>query len=322
MQETSCHLVKSQNTSSVTIYNINIIATVMTNFTAIQIVNTQDDSKIINVKVKFNSFICATFNNYPVQISGLTAHYSNGIFKRSKLTITNFYYNNTYNSCANHFHCAVAVLFFQSNVCIKEQIFRHNLMFHIQNSVFSNLRNSSVLYYYGEADGECDVEFSRTVVIENSTFSNNSADPQSKMFYIILKSLPRNEKVVQRKLYSVIIFHKCIFTRNTNMEAIIYLRPPTTEATVAYIMINNSTFYENKNVNFIKVKKESQTTWYVTIYFRLSFVNISSNEHNCGDNLILITNGHISIRSVVLNQNCYYENIINLQSSMGVYASV
>ena len=102
------------NSSSVTICNMKIIATVMTNFTAILIVNTQDNSKVINIKVQINSFNCTTFSSHPVQISGLVAYYSRGIYKaNSKLMITNFYYNNNYNSCENHFYCVVVLLFLQ-----------------------------------------------------------------------------------------------------------------------------------------------------------------------------------------------------------------
>ena len=101
------------NSSSVTVHDMNIIATVTTNFTAILIVNTQGDSKVINIKVKINSFHCTTFSNDPIHISGLVAYYSKGIFNaESKLTITNFYYNNTYNTaCENHYNCIVVLLF-------------------------------------------------------------------------------------------------------------------------------------------------------------------------------------------------------------------
>ena len=139
------------NSSSVTLHSMNIIVTVMTNFTAILILNTQGDSKIINIKMKTNSFDCTTYSNDPVQICGLVAYYSNGIFKaKSKLTITNLYYNNTYNTpCKNHFH-HIVVLLFLHNKC-KKGAYGNKLYLqvHIQNSIFSNLKNSSVLCYYG-----------------------------------------------------------------------------------------------------------------------------------------------------------------------------
>ena len=40
-----------------------------------------------------------------------------------------------------------------------------------------------------------------------------------------------------------------------------------------------------------------------------------SNQHHHGENLILLTNGHLHIESVFFNHNSYYENIVNLQSS-------
>ena len=156
------------NSSSVIIYNMEIIATVMTNFTAILIVNTQDDSKIINIKVTINSFNCTTFSSHPGQISGLIAYYSAGIFKSSsKLSIANFYYNNTYNSCGNHFHCVIVLILLQRNKCNKEPAAYTYLKVDIQNFVFSNFKNSSALCYYGEAnDIYSVVTCSRTVIIK------------------------------------------------------------------------------------------------------------------------------------------------------------
>ena len=311
------------NSSSVTIYNISITATIMTSFTAILSVNTQDDSKLINVKVQVISFNCTTVDSHPVQISGLVAFYSDDINKESKMTITSFYYNNSYTSCANHFHCVVVLLFLENIDCKEKDNFVLNPAVLIENSVFSNLKNSSVLCYYGEADRDrqYDGERERIVTINDCRFFNNTGHPQLKMFYIVLKSLSVVTKfffttrLEQKRLYSYFTFKNCIFTRNTNMEATIYVRPSTTEAIVSNTKMVDVLFYQNKNTNFIKVTKESQSIWYVTTYFWLQCVNISSNEHNYGDNLILITSGNLLFISVIFNQNRYYENVINLQSS-------
>ena len=199
------------NSSSITICNMKIIATVMTNFTAILIVNTQDDSKVINIKVQINSFNCTTFSSHPVQISGLVAYYSGGIYKtNSKLMITNFYYyNNTYNSCGNHFYCIVVLLFLQNNTCIANT--DDSLEVLIQNSVFRNFKNSSVLCYYGEADRHTVAACRRRVIIENSTFFNNTGHSQLNMFHIVLDSLsPYNNLLLnmckQKSLHNTIQF--------------------------------------------------------------------------------------------------------------------
>ena len=316
------------NSSSVTIHDMNIIATIITNFTAILIVNTQGDSKIINIKVKTSSFHCTTFSSDPIQISGLVAYYSDGIFNtESTLTITNFCYNNTYNTaCENHFNCIVVLLFLYNTCNNKKHTFRYhselllNLQVHIQNSTFSDLKNSSVLCYYGQYDHIYSCR--RTVMITNSTFSNNIGHPQLNMFYIVLSnrlaSFSQIMSIRKHKgLQNDIKFSNCIFTRNINMEAIIYIRPPTTYLIIGNIAISRSTFHKNINTSFIKVRKESWNIFYITTYLTLYAVNVSCNEHDDGDNLILITNGRMLFyESIFLNHNKYYENIISLHSSM------
>ena len=106
------------------------------------------------------------------------------------------------------------------------------------------------------------------------------------------------------------------------METIIYVRPPTMHMISGYITISRSTFHKNINTSFIKVGnlKESWNIFYITIYLTLIAVNVSCNEHDEGDNLILITNGRMLFyKSVFLKHNKYYENIISLRSSMLVF---
>ena len=81
------------NSSSVNIIDTDTIATVMASFTAILIVNIQDVSKIINIKVqiKLNAASCTTYN-YPIRTSGIVVYFSDGIAKESKLILGNFYY--------------------------------------------------------------------------------------------------------------------------------------------------------------------------------------------------------------------------------------
>ena len=311
------------NSSSVTVHDMNIIATVMTNFTAILIVNTQGDSKVINIKVKINSFNCTTFSSDPVQINGLVAYYSDSIFNTdSKLAIINFYHNNTNDICGNHFHCIIALLFLYDECNNKKNAYI--LQVYIKNSIFSNLKNSSILCYYGKDNYVHSCK--RTVMITNSTFSNNTGHPQLNMFYIVLNSSSSFSDIYlmntheHRTLQNNIKFSNCIFTRNINMEAIIYIRPPITNAIIGYILIIRSTFHKNINTSFIKVRKQSWNIFYITTYLTLIAVNVSYNEHEDGDSLILITNGRILfVKSVLILQNSYYENIINLQSSMLVF---
>ena len=178
-----------RNCSSVNIIDTDTIATVMTSFTAILIVNIQDESKIINIKVQINAVSC-TIYNYTVRISGIVVYFSDGIAKESKLILGNFYYynSNSYESCRNHFHCIINLIFLENDrECQK---FPLNLKIFIRDSVFSSLKNSSIICYYGEAHIDKHYNFVRnmSVIIENSTISNNIGHHNLSMFYIALKS--------------------------------------------------------------------------------------------------------------------------------------
>ena len=306
------------NSSSVTISDMDVIATVMTSFTAILVVNIQNTSKISNIKVYISSFNCIKYNK-PVRISGILVYYSDDIIKESNLTILNFYYNNIYASCSNHIHCVVTLLFLEEDNRFSKKI-------RIENSVFNNLKTSSILCYYGETyhNTHYDNARYRFTVFKNSTISNNTACNQLSMFYIVLKSLSRltffffkaksNSK--EKRLKHMFIFQNCTFTNNSDMVAAIYVKPPTINSIVGLIIIDDITFHKNKNTHFITVKKEYQSLWYMTTQFRLSHVNISNNEHSDGQSLILVTSGIITLNYVYFNQNRYYRDVISLRSSL------
>ena len=184
------------SSSSVTISDMDVIATITASFTAVLIVNIHDVSKVTNTKIHINTLNCA-MNDHPIQVSGIIVYYSDGIANESKLTIENFNYNNTYQSCTNGFNCVITLLFIENDE--KSNDFALNIRVQIQNSVFNNLKNSTTLCYYGETnrDRKYDEERSRDVAIKNSTFCNNSGHHQLNMFYIVAKSfsnfsLPRD----------------------------------------------------------------------------------------------------------------------------------
>ena len=124
-----------------------------------------------------------------------------------------------------------------------------------------------------------------------------------------------NSKMLIQRYHYYVRLHNVTCIRNTNMKALIYVTPSAEIGTIGYITVMNSTFSNNKNMTFIKVEWESQTVYYKIIYIVLVYVNLFSNQHHHGDNLILLTNGHLHLQSVFFNHNGYYENIVNLQSS-------
>ena len=310
------------NSSSVIIYNMNINATINTSFIGILIVNVEGKSKIINAKVRLKTFNCSTFNNYLIEINGLRVivHFYDRISTSGSVTIDNFYYKN-YKSCENHDHlsCVIVTLFLKNDNDNAKDIFRLEVL----NSTFINLTNSSVICSYGVIKETRMFEKSSSyIIIRNSTFSDNTGNPQTNMFNIVLINLfpyvNLDFKTPTRsygRIY-IIQFRACTFTRNANMKALIYLKLPSTVLTIAYMAIIKCTISHNQNVSFIKVKQPTQITYDKVIYVLLDFINVSSNEHHYGDNFISITNGFIRVRSLLFIQNGYYDNVLNFQSSI------
>ena len=307
------------NSSSIIIYNMKINATVNTSYTAILIVNVKDVSKVIDVKVQIYTVNCTTLNNHLAEINGLKVfvYFYDKISKFGLLTIDNFFYNN-YKACENYLFCVIVTMCLQNDKNNTEDIFKLEII----NSIFSNLKNSSVLCSYGETmEGYKIKQRSyRYINIINSTFSHNTGNPNLNMLNNVLKHYERDFHFqlimpITQIYYYAIYLSDCVFTRNTNMKALISITPPNTRTKVEYIRINQTTFTNNKNVTVINVEWEFQTAYYQIIYISLSFVNVSYNEHYI-DNLISIANVFLFFNSIFFNQNGYYDNIVFLQSSM------
>ena len=308
--------------SSVIVYNMNINAIVNTSFTSILIVNVKDKSEIINVKVRLKMFYCSTYNKHLIEINGLRVivHFYDRISRFGLVTIDNFYYKH-YKSCENHDYllCIIVTLFLRNNDDDAKNSFHLKLL----NSAFSNLTNYSIICSYGVIkETSMKEKGSRRITINNSTFSDNTGNPQLNMFNIVLINLlpyiSSSFKMITQshKRHFIIQIYACTFTRNTNMKALIYVKLPSTDVTVGYMSILKCTVSRNKNVTFIKVEQPTQILYDKVIYILLAFVNVSSNKHHYGDNLISITNGYLRIISFIFIQNGYYGNVLNFQTSM------
>ena len=310
---------------TIKLYNIyiNISASIPAGHTAIHVRNVAK-SRIIDVKVQLNIIICY---RYSFTMNGLAVYYSgNGkrdiYYRRQPLVIVENFSYHSQRSCSKYSQCAIAALL----VHITD--FFH---FIIQNTVFSNLSNTSAFCYYGIADEESTKEDAtmRSVLIKNVTVCYNTGYNQVKMFQFILYSFESYNNTLYSesnnnlyingpvRLYNMLEFENCYFIANTNIDSMIYVRPSTYSNIVGYITISNSKFNDNKDVRFIKVTRESQNIPNVITHVSLASVTVSHNRHHYNSsNLILITNGRLYFSNIVFTANHYYETVIHLQSSV------
>ena len=274
-------------------------------------------TRIFNVRVKLNITICRS-----IKVNGLAVYYSSSnnkayYMRQPNVIVENFQYD-AQKSCLKISQCAIGALL----VRISE--FFH---FVIRNTIFTNLSNSSAFCYYAIADRNYEDATMRSVLIKNVTVCNSTGHKyHSRIFQIELytfdssnsreefSSLYYNGPV---RLYNMLAFEDCNFTRNANIDAMIYVRPSTDTKLEGYITVSSSTFHNNENVSFIKVTRESHNIPNVITHVTLEDVTVSCNNHHYdGNDLILITNGRLLFSNIVFTTNHNYENLIYLQSSM------
>ena len=301
--------------ASVVIKSVSISINV--GYVGVFVLNVRNISNITDLKVYFNCSVCPKLYSH---ISGLMLCYSkinntgNNSQKRDAIiNLINYHYK-TYGSCPYHFQYAITLLLFQKH---------YNVSVNIQRMAFGYLENASLLYYSGDASESNVVN---RVTFDDSVIHNNTGNDQLKMVHIVLnnyRKIVNDLSILQfNQQRSMIEFENCTFANNANMEAMVYLMPASSRIVAGYIKMRNVTFCSNSKVHFIKVKSTIEIIWQLTTHIELSNVNILSNMHTDGENLISVTNGVMYfVSSVKFINNSYYSNLVALHLSVAVVVS-
>ena len=290
--------------ATVTITSVNI--SVNPYIGGIIAMNVKNRFVIDNVKVQLE---CSNDHKFDNTIHGILLHYKNrGRKGNAKVTLQNFNYR-VNGLCIHLSRYAIKVLLLQN---------KYNVLLTINDTTFHNLNYSGALFY---SMTSCKLNAVNSIYINNSTISNNTGDGTHTMFYIKLYkpicATSIHFKIRATKKDSQLFFKNCKFVNNSNMQAMIYIMPPSTSAYAGNITIQNSQFIQNKNIHFIIVKGETENVpWELSTYILLSGINVSSNQHHGGSSLIFITNGVLYLeKKSVFMHNEYYENILMLHVS-------
>ena len=277
-------------------------------------------STILNVKVQLNTSVCLSSS---LKINGLAIYYNkNKPSTYSMQTLPNVLIKNfryTANKpCLKNLQCAIGLMLVH---------IRGLFTFVLQDTVFTNFSNSSAFCYYTIADSKTSSDEDTTekyIMIKDVTVSHNTGYGNLNMFQYALYSVesqlesPNNfYSNAPIRLYNRLMFSNCHFINNTNINAMIYVHPPSYSKVEGNITIFDSIFFDNKDVSLIKITRNSQTLPNVITHIWLVNVTMLHNEHHYnGENLITVTNGRIYFLNTDLTANHYYENLINLHSSM------
>ena len=295
--------------TSVELDNITII--IAEGNTGMLAVNMRNYSKITNIKITVET------NSPLLNISSLQTHgilfyfddWHNPIKTPSEVQLDDYQF--TINgSCLHPRYYAISLFLFQIN---------SNVSVIIQNTKFTDLTNVTALHYHGKA---CGTQVSSKLTIRNCVVSNNTGSPSLNMFYLTLNNMQCIKFYKYLKSYNLqqnnyVKFTNCTFESNFNMSSMIYLSPISSRSVTCYLHVIASSFHDNRNVHFLIMRNDDDNIWQYSNNIRIKRINITSNVHNRGQNLMPFTNSMVWFHGPIkIMDNKYYVNILNFHLSI------
>jgi len=263
-------------------------------------------SSITNINVLG---ICenSTFNS----VSGVVLYYNDNRNNFSKVVIEIQQFNyKTHGLCNNSY--ALRLIMMHK---------RYNVTMQIHDTNFSNLFNSSALLYYAES---CRNSYQRSLLtFFNCKIYNNKGNKIVSMFLIEIHSHDNifditKSKYLCSKLANFIIFRKCDFVNNTNMNSLINILLKHNEQLNVFISITKCNISFNNDLQLINTDSELKLIKTLSYTITITGTNILLNSCAAKTriSLITVTSGSIVLRNSTIANNTNFENIIQLHSSL------
>ena len=267
-------------------------------------------SSFVDVRIALN---CGYPDSNSSPVNGIEFYYidvNNETHNITNYTATIRHYNYKNNKLCNSSYALFLALFQES----------YGISMVVQDTTFSQLYNTSVLYYHKESVGQY---IDNSVTFNNCIINNNFGNIFLKMFNVLIYnagfiySKSRHQRKCDTQS-NIIAFNNCHFVNNSNMNSLLYLDPKNTLLFNVLVKINHSSFLYNCDVQMIKVNSEVTALWQLSHYITITETTISSNKHDNLVSLISSTNGNIELMNLIIVNNTY-ETIIRLYLSVLMY---
>ena len=274
---------------------------------------------LINVPMKNNSLINITVQVNCLLLSNTTSMSTNGVVvlyidwnstPNSTIVIKNYTYMPQH-SCAltsiSESHFALQIVLTQT---------QYNVVVTVQNSIFKDLHNVTVLNFYGESHGA--KAYSRFTLTKCHFYRNtNNSAP-------LLKMTIHNKDIFEKQRSKLLLNHinyinimQCSFLNNSNVHSLLHIVPINTLVINVQISVRNSNFSYNSAKEIIKVTSKVNVLWHLSYFITFENTNISFNTHNDGVNVLSASNRIVNFyKNITINNNTYYNSIIYLHLSL------
>ena len=189
---------------------------------------------------------------------------------------------------------------------------------HVMNTKFSGLSNITVLYYYRESSGTSTWSRSRLTFQHCLIYKNtNSLNP---LLHIVVHNVRTfNHKVnnTDNKHTNVVTLIHCKFSDNFNTASLLQIVPVNTASLNVHIQIISCRFSKNTASVIIEIRSRVNIFWQMSHQISLDNTTIDYNIHKRGICLLFSVNGVLNLlNSVVINNNTYYNSLIELHLSI------
>ena len=294
------------NCTFVLITNLSVITDADVN--GLLLVNTKMKTKITNLTVKVNVLA----NNSRLFTTGILVYYGKpydyNVLTNISMNVQNF----TYISNSSYTNASLNAL----SIILTQKI--NNVSITVSDSIFQDLVNTSLLYYYGES---CGVNIWNHILFNNCIIKNTIGKHLKQLFALFFHNKAhRFSSIVNKPTciqhYNIITFNNCVFSNNSGINKLLYVIPINTVTSNAKVMICNCSFQQNHAVYILASRSEVQMLWQLSHYIMIKATNISSNYHENGSSVISITNGLLKLVDVSITSNSYYFGIIVLHLSI------
>ena len=278
------------------------------------IINPRNRTQISSVTITIQIY-CLSANKSSLQTNGIVLYYEEQRIPKnisSDIQFNNFQFIIN-GSCSHPIYYAITSSILQNNA---------NVSVVIQNIMFRDLINVTALYYYGET---CGITASNNMTISNCAVSNNTGSPSLKLFQITLNNMQyfrlfKSNQLNHLQQYTKIVFIKCKFENNFNISSIIYVSPAFSRATTGYFYLGSNIFHNNRNTHLLIMNSGTENIWQLSNYVVVIKVNITSNVHDEGQDLMSFTNSWVTFKGpIIIMDNHYYTNIGNFHLSICVF---
>ena len=274
------------------------------NITGVSITANTGVSGILAVNVhateQFN-FIIFTSCRYPnSSINGIEIYYNeysndtHNIMNNYTATIMNYSYRN------NNSSFALFLVLIQKS---------YGISLIVQDTNFTQLLNSSILYYYGESCGE---NIENGITFNHCGISQNIGNKflTNKLFHIMIYNggFIYSKMEHQRKCdtqSNIIVFRDCSFMNNINMSSLLHFDLRNTLLVKVLVKVKYCQFLYNYQASMIKVSSEVTDLWQLSHYIIIAETKMSCNKDDNLISWISTTNGHIESINVTITNNTF-----------------